>query len=625
MFPILRDESHRCDKPASCAGTARHKLRLLAVLLACGLTACASKPADKSTDLHDKPAAVAQSATDNTALQLLQRAESAASPEREQLLMQVAALYQNAGDADRASRALAEIQPGRLAGDALLRYSLLYGATALDKRQLLVADTVLQDNRLNALAANLNAADSARLHGLRARLFEAEQRPLDALNERLAQSPLLTDEASQRDNSDAIWTLLSQLREEEFQWLETQPQNQTLNGWLALAHIQRQGLDNIEQQAAALQDWQHSWPVHPANRFMPADMKLLRKLLDDQPRHIALLLPLSGKRAAAGRAVRDGFLAGYYRTLAASTGNPDVQIDLIDSSANPDILASYHAAVAQGAELVIGPLEREQVQVLAQQTELPVPTLALNNPPAPGNAPDKLFQFSLNPEDEVRQVAEAAWANRAQRAVVMTPEGERGERLRQAFLRKWELLGGSVTADIRYQPDGGNYGVQIADALGIDLATGQYREGSQLPDMIYFVGNSSDAAAVVQNLARNNAPQVAVYSSSQLLSASTSLGRNKPANGVRLCLTPWQVGQGPLRSTGDKPPAEMEMLYAMGADAQQLYLRLPLMQANASLHVPGNTGYLYLDRDRHVARKLVPAVIQDGQPQPMPVLGSDQP
>jgi outer membrane PBP1 activator LpoA protein len=613
MFPILRYQPCVRYRTRWCLTAAV----LISTLAACTTPATVSSASDKAAASATKPItnSSASSQSGNTeALRLLQQVDKAVSPQREQLLLQAADIYQAQGDLPRVGRVMVEIDPRTLSGSELLHYSVLYGQWALDKRQLMLAETVLLNPALESVA-------DTELQALRARLYELEQRPLDAIQALLQQSSQSVSTEQQQAINESLWRLLSQLRDEEFLWLETQPQEQLLGGWLALARIQRQGFDNIDKQVADLRDWQRSWPVHPANRFMPADMKLLGGLLDDQPKHIALLLPFTGKHAPAGRAVRDGFLAGYYRGLAA--GAPGIQIDMIDSAAAPDILTAYRAAVAQGAQRVIGPLEREQVQVLTRESTLPVPTLALNNPLEASNTPAQLFQFSLNPEDEVRQVAERAWANRHHRAVVIAADNERGERLRQSFVRNWQALGAEVSGHVRYQPDGGNYSMQIAEALGLDLATGQFREGSTLPDMIYFAGNIEDAGSVMQSLARNSAGSVPVYTTSQIHSSNTTAVRARRADGIRLCLSPWQSGTGSLRAAGDTPPADSENLYVMGADAQQLYLRLPLMQANNSLHVSGNAGYLHLDAQRRIERKLTWAVLQDGRPQIMPAVASE--
>lgn len=578
-------------------------------------TGCAQLPPEDIVPANAaKPASQPTGNVQDPAYALLQQAEAAPSPQRESLLLQAADYYQQKGDSSRLGRVLQEINPAALSDDPLMKYSLLYGSWAISQHQLAAAETALLNPRL---PEKPDTASAVRLHALRAQLYEMEQKPLDALHERIVESTLLP-ESGQREVGEAIWRLFSQLRDEEFRILEfadtgNKSEEQLLAGWVALARVQRMGLNDIAVQVSALKDWQRSWPLHPANRFMPTDMAMLGKIESDQPQRIALLLPLTGKHAEAGRAVRDGFLTQYYRRLADR--NDAVQVDLVDSNAAPDILTAYNGAVAKGAQLVIGPLEREQVQVLANQPGLPVPTLALNNPPIQNPGPEDMYQFSLNPEDDVVQLAETAAAARLRRAVIFAPQGERGERLVQAFTRRWEALGGTVSGKMRYQPDSDNYNLPVAEALGITLATGQLREGSTLPDLVFFAGNSKDAAAIIEALVGSGAGQLPVYATSQAFSASSQASGN-----LRVCLSPWQAGMGPLRVAGAKATNDADMLFAMGADANEIYPRLLLMQSNPSLNVPGNTGYLSMDGNRNIMRRLVWGVMQDGQLRVLPVM-----
>ncbi|MBK8287714.1 MAG: penicillin-binding protein activator [Cellvibrionales bacterium] len=579
-----------------------------------------TRTAEPVTD--DQPSVVV---SQDEAYALLLQAEKAVSPQRESLLLQAADAYRQQGDYSRLGKALQEIDPGTLGTDLLVRYSVLYGDWALAQRHLDDAARVLLNPTLLAIKQDqgLDTASAARLHALRARLYELQQKPLDALHERLLESTLIqgspTPEAEQRELNEAIWRQLAQLRDEDFSVLEyadtsNKAEEQLLAGWVALARIQRMHPGELDKQSAALKDWERSYPVHPANRFMPADMAMLKQVQGELPRRIALLLPLTGKRAQAGQSVRDGFMTMHYQHLA--NGDAGLQIDVVDSNGAPDILTAYNSAVTQGAEMVVGPLEREQVQVLANQPRLPVPTLALNNPPvlnnpssAPTVPPAELYQFSLNPEEEAMQVADAAASSQLRRALVIAPQGERGERLLQAFSRRWQTLGGEVTGQVRYSPNSGNYGVLLADTVGIDLASGQLRPGKSLPDMVFYVGNSLDAASMMETLARNGVGEVPVYATSQVLDGQRMDAR---VDGLRVCLSPWQAGVGPLRTDG-AAPSGADLLFAMGADAQALHSRLALMRVNTSLRIPGNTGYLNLDDERRVVRTLVWGVLKDGQ------------
>jgi hypothetical protein len=540
--------------------------------------------------------------------ELLKRAEVAQSPLRETLLLQASAYYQQMGDYVRMGRVFEVLHPETLTPEQHAEYSLQYGDWALYQRHVDDAARVLLDPALNQ---GLSDTQTTTLHSLRARLFERQGKMLDALSERIAQS-VHTPEAGQAELSNQIWRQLLAMSMADLQFLENADsrnpkEDQLLAGWLALAHIQREDAGNNARMAADVQSWRNHYAEHPAYRHMPAELVVSDTADSVHPQRIALLLPLSGKWGAAGQAFRDGFMSMHYQQMSGGGGAP--QVDLVDTSASPDILNTYQQAVTQGAQLVIGPLEKEQVQTLANQATLPVPTLALNSLVQEQRTADSLYQFSLNPDDDVAQVAIAAAANRFRRALVIAPQGERGERLAQAFVKPWQQSGGEVT-QMRYAAGTGNYSAAIADALGVDLASGQMRAGKTLPEMVYFSGSGSDAAAVMDALQRNGGKDLPVYATAEVLDGRVDVR----TNGLRVCVSPWLVNAGPLHDAHIAVPTNANgRLFAMGADAQALFSQLPQLTGNTSLHVTGNTGYLSMDSQRRVRRNLVWAVMQDGQ------------
>ncbi len=585
-------------------------LTLLVAVL--GLTSCAAPPPSGAVPTTPAqvvvPTAGAPAIDTNMVFELLKRAEVAQSPLRETLLLQASAYYQQMGDYVRMGRVFEVLHPETLTPEQHAEYSLQYGDWALYQRHVDDAARVLLDPALNQ---GLSDTQTTTLHSLRARLFERQGKMLDALSERIAQS-VHTPEAGQAELSNQIWRQLLAMSMADLQFLENADsrnpkEDQLLAGWLALAHIQREDAGNNARMAADVQSWRNHYAEHPAYRHMPAELVVSDTADSVHPQRIALLLPLSGKWGAAGQAFRDGFMSMHYQQMSGGGGAP--QVDLVDTSASPDILNTYQQAVTQGAQLVIGPLEKEQVQTLANQATLPVPTLALNSLVQEQRTADSLYQFSLNPDDDVAQVAIAAAANRFRRALVIAPQGERGERLAQAFVKPWQQSGGEVT-QMRYAAGTGNYSAAIADALGVDLASGQMRAGKTLPEMVYFSGSGSDAAAVMDALQRNGGKDLPVYATAEVLDGRVDVR----TNGLRVCVSPWLVNAGPLHDAHIAVPTNANgRLFAMGADAQALFSQLPQLTGNTSLHVTGNTGYLSMDSQRRVRRNLVWAVMQDGQ------------
>src|SRR5690606_24246465 len=121
---------------------------------------------------------------------------------------------------------------------------------------------------------------------------------------------------------------------------------------------------------------------------------------------------------------------------------PEVRV--YDAGSNPqDAIAAYRKAVAEGVDLMVGPLQRESVGELFRQP-LPARLLALNHPdsgevPPPGSA-----EFGLLPDVEGAQVAERMLARGITRAAMVTTNADWAARAARAFRVQFESGGGAV-------------------------------------------------------------------------------------------------------------------------------------------------------------------------------------
>jgi outer membrane PBP1 activator LpoA protein len=76
---------------------------------------------------------------------------------------------------------------------------------------------------------------------------------------------------------------------------------------------------------------------------------------------IAVLLPQKGRLTQVGQSIRDGVLAAYYQDSQSHPDSPRLRFyDSADVPA-PELVAT---AAQQGADVIIGPLDRDQVQSL---------------------------------------------------------------------------------------------------------------------------------------------------------------------------------------------------------------------------------------------------------------------
>ena len=176
-----------------------------------------------------------------------------------------------------------------------------------------------------------------------------------------------------------IWLQLQQTPMNRLQVNENST-NPTAAGWYKLAIISKRDSMDIKALTLNLALWRNTYPNHPGNTLFPTGGILSSVSNNAPPKNIALLLPLSGKFAALGNATRNGFLNAYYDALA-KTGYAQ-NIVFYDTNHATTMAMLYQEAVGKGANLVLGPLTKEEVKHLAATANFTVPTLALNLAPS---------------------------------------------------------------------------------------------------------------------------------------------------------------------------------------------------------------------------------------------------
>lgn len=383
-----------------------------------------------------------------------------------------------------------------------------------------------------------------------------------------------------------------------------------LRGWLDWREVTRGRL------AAAT--WQSRHGDHPARR-MPVPGAA------EPPQQVALLLPLSGRLATAGSAVRDGFLAAHYAT--APGARPGVSF--VDTTRFPDAAAAYRRAVAGGAELVLGPLSKEAVAEVLRQPALPVPLLTLNRVDASGPAAAQVLQFSLAPEDEARLLARRALGAGYRRALLLRPAGSWGDRMAQALSTTWTNGGGVIAASGTYASrEGHSDTIERALALDESRARGQAlrqlvdrdlvlagRRRQDLDVVFMLAPDSETARSLKPLLAYHYAGELPAYASSAANSAEITAA-DRDLAGLRLLELPWFLGATPeLRAAlaaGDLPGADLSRLQALGADAQLLTRHYGALAPRSAVILQGATGTLAVDAEGVIRRELPLAIFASG-------------
>jgi outer membrane PBP1 activator LpoA protein len=595
-------------------------LRPLSALCLAGLlAACAGSPSSSLGELPRTP----QASID----QLLQQA-STSEPEQAALLRLSAAdqAYRQQ-DIGRATRILDEISLDGLKPAQQVFAATLDAELAMARNKPKSALKTLQHPSLERLG-ELPVEQQIRTQLVRARALEADGQTLAAARERVFIAPLLSGEAANA-NHEAIWSLVSSLPQSQL----ISSGDSDLDGWLSLA-LATKSAGTPDQQLAAIDGWKNQHPQHPAAEHLPQALGKLKELAGQPLQKIALLLPQDGQLASVARALRDGFLAAHYQAQQAGQNPPEIL--LYDSSRLSSLDDFYRQAQADGAQLVVGPLEKPLVKQLSERPQLPLTTLALNYSDAGREAPAQLFQFGLAAEDEAREVARRAWADGMRSAVALVPQGEWGNRVLAAFQQSWQAAGGNlIAAEHVDQPV--ELAQQIADLLQLRQSEARAKRlqstlGTQLAalparrqdiDFIFLATTPQQAQQIKPTLAFQYAGDLPVYATSHLYTGGQNPAQYQDLEGIRFCETPWLLDSNDaLRQQVDQqwPQAagSLGRLYAMGVDAFRLAPRLSQLKALPDSQVEGLSGNLSLNQAQRVERQLPWAEFRNGQVQRLP-------
>lgn len=418
-----------------------------------------------------------------------------------------------------------------------------------------------------------------------------------------------TDSYLLKKNHQQLWRTLLSYPLNDLKQVEQVP-GDTFSGWIALALV----VNTTPQSylSPALNNWQLRFPNHPANQnVIPTLLVPPANQIPNQTqpvKQVALLLPLSGKFGESAEAVKNGFITAAEADNLAN--RPQISIHDVNSD---NILESYDKAVQAGAEFIVGPLEKTDLEIIADHNkpQLPVPTLGLNHLETPivtGN----LYQFSLSPEDEAQIAAIRAAKDGHRTALALVPEGDWGNRLLIAFQTEWEQQGGKVVSEQNY---GSNFEAAITQ-LHQDFSQG---------DMLFLVAFPPLARQILPLLNIDAEQHLPIYSTSHIYAKTPNPQRDQELNGVKFVDMPWILVpdnqakqlQSILQPNWSREKiGKLSRLQALGVDAYELISQLRSLNPHKPFQWSGQTGHLFLSQNGKIHRdQLQWAHFVEGVPQ----------
>lgn len=603
---------------------------LFLLFLLLGFVGCTTlQPVQKIT-AEQVEASFSQGKFDQAAKDFLNLAQNASGTQQTYLELRAAAALARSEHVAQAKQLLqaTPVKPGDAFNQMVLR--LTQAHIALAERQ---PNQVLQ-LLTQPLAPTSPPLYLAEFHNLRAEAQTMLGNRLDTARELVEREKHLSDPTLIKSNQEAIWAALASMSERSLQQMRTAPPPDILSGWMELvqlAKVYQLSPIRLKQEILA---WQQKYPAHPASPSILAALTERKPEDVAYPDRVALLLPLSGKFANAGEALRDGFTAAYYTRRP----NPKQRIRIYDVGEDPTkVIEVYKRAIADGAQFVVGPLDKEAVQKLAQLDDLPVPTLALNYLPDEDHTLHaNMYQFGLSPEDEARQVAERTWLDGHVNAAVLVPAGPWGERIYTAFKQRWEQLGGHIVEMQTYDTTQNDFSTPIKALLNIDDSQLRYRRIASILkrdikftprrrmdiDFIFLAAYPRQARLIRPQLKFYEASDVPVYSTSHVFTGVLNQERDRDMDGLEFGDMPWVLAESTTHR-GMRPDIENEIseagnalqrIYALGIDAFNIIGALNTLRAYPYERYDGETGSLSLDNRLSVQRQLTWVKFRSGRP-----------
>ncbi len=457
-------------------------------------------------------------------------------------------------------------------------------------------------------------------HLLKVNLYEQLEAYFNASRELILLSQYLP-EAQRDENSEQVWTHLSQYSRYEIAELAAEDDEQELAAWLQLAVYMKTLDSNIPSLKSALESWLLDYPYHPAAIYIPTDIQAVLDLEIVLPKSTALLLPLSGKYEKQAKLIRDGFLLAM---MDDSNREDDAILTIIDSN-KYDKEQLVTELTNNNVDFIVGPLIKkkiEEVQLIQAEQENTMPMLALNFPDEIDPSMNACY-LTLSPEQEVQQAAKHLFSQGFQYPLILAPKGSLGERVAIAFQNEWNKYSRNQ-ASVSYFGSKAQLQQSVNSVFGIISSQARNAQMDQLLNMelenqprsrrdidsVYIIAKSSELTLIkpfIEVAINPEATPPKLFANSR--SNSGSKRQFEDLSGVIFSDIPMLTDSniklnGQLEQLWPGQNNSQKRLQALGMDAYQLLNELPEMKVVPEYNVQGRTGILSLDDQCVVQREI---------------------
>jgi outer membrane PBP1 activator LpoA protein len=469
------------------------------------------------------------------------------------------------------------------------------------------------------------------------------------------------------DKTQTIWKWLKKLDLPELE--KARLSEPSLQPWLQLAIIVKRFALQPEMFNQQLVSWQSRHLGHPLVTNLPEEIQYSLQQEPIQAKRIAVLLPLTGRLATQGLAIKEGILAAYLEDLPNAKFTPNNSSDYDGSTGNivQDNTQQYREirffdsalktaqqlnTLVADFDVVLGPLVKEQITKLTEVLPSDKILLALNRVQLksniitinqlsslsePSSPVAEHYYFSLAPEDEAQQLALHMQQKQLVRPIVFAANNPTTQRMAEAFIAKWQEAPNAIQPDLTIFTDSKDMRNRVSEMLDVAQSKQRIRQMEVLADVeVYGVErNRRDIDAIVlfanpeqaqllnpiieASLSPFAQKSLSVFASSRSYSLDLNSNSLRDLRNLTFTDMPWMLPDHSWQSLASQTtqlwPQKQDTLlrlFAMGFDAYNLLPNLRRLKTLPQVVSYGLTGEINVDDKGVLHRRLLWAqVAQD--------------
>ena len=517
---------------------------------------------------------------------------------------------------------------------------------------------ILSDTAFDVVASILVNLPNA--YGYQARIASLETQ-LHVSNKQWLQAAktLQATGLEEIEKSQTTWKWINKLTLIELE--KAQLSEAELQPWLQLAIIVKRFALEPESFKQQLVDWQSRHFGHPLVTNLPVKIEMTLLQSPIQAKRVAILLPLSGRLANQGIAIKEGILAAYLENLQnaelsqnslsengespGDTTHNDTQqyreIRFFDSALKTT--QQINLLVAD-FDVILGPLVKQRIVELTAVLPKEKILLALNRVQLETGSrtidevntvaesylilPEHYY-FSLAPEDEAHQLASHIQQKQLIRPIIFAADNSTTQRMAQAFIATWKKTPDAIVPDLTIFTDNKNMRVRVSQMLDVTQSKQRIKQMEMLSDVEVFgvERNRRDIDAIVlfanpeqtqllnpiieASLSPFARKSLSVFASSRSYSLDLNSNNLRDLRNLTFTDMPWMLPdndwQNLAKQTTQLWPQKQDTLmrlFAMGFDAYNLLPNLRRLKTLPQLFNHGLTGSINVDKNGVLHRRL---------------------